>query len=694
MQKKYSLSSVAIALVILVSGCATDQRENLLDLSKQLPAANLMRPDFNKTSSEKIGLALSGGGTKAASYTMGVLAAVAQSDDEFKNIDAISSVSGGSYSSLFLFSKLILRDSIKNAGKPQIKDFFADCIPTYYQGPPKESNKPSEVRRDRLPTHFPKSMPNLCKNSSEENLPYLFQQYVRCRQDILENDCQPALIDEDKNEVKSYLKLFGETALIVAPNFIARSLFDWPVNLSPSRSAYKQGIWSTYGLYPTNMMASEINSDINNICGKAHFFNCSENEVNGDISPNKLSFEQLQTTLINNPDYPVWFINATASKKRSFLGWALSGQRDFSQYTLQMSPFGVRAGLYGEFTHKEPNSKFDLDLLEAVTASAAFADANQTLVKQPLRLPVAALFHLFGFDWGKDIENPNVDKKWRYLHNVLPFPLYYTDGFFRILGGDTEAKNRSSYVHLLDGGNNDDLGVFTLLEAGMRQIFISDSANDSEGKLGDLCLLHNELRINKLKLIIPGLEGLENHCINIADESEYSNGIIPNVVGNPTKGHYSILDWKYKVLAGCIRKLNDKSSCDSSEAKDFIAKIFLLKPAINLDEMKENFIDIEAKRVKTDACDEEKNPGLCEVAAFLVDSYDAKDEKDHGLNSFPQDSTVWMTAESDAKRYGAYRELGRWQMNEALKLSKDLAKFNEAIIKQTQNKISYDSEAN
>jgi hypothetical protein len=683
-------SAIAIYLALLVSGCTTQPLEN----PSALPAAKLLRPNATTTNKEKIGLALSGGGTKAASYAMGVLGAVVESEKGLTKIDALSSVSGGSYASLFLFSKLMLLDQKGLAAKPDIKDFFADCMPTYYQAPDKESMKNHEERHDRLPLPYDeKTMPTLCAGSHQEqkNAKYLYQRYVRCRQDVLQSDCKPGFNgDDDKNEFISGLKLIGESLAIFVPNFLARSVFDWPVNLSPSRHAYQQGIWSTYGLYPISMeTATKAYSDVDEICDKDHFLNCAEKNANS----NRLTFEQLKNTLDQHPNYPTWFINASASKKRSFLGWAMDGQRDFSLYNMQMSPYGARSGLYGDFYTQE--SKLDLDLLEAVSASAAFSDANQTVIGQPKRLFIAAGLHLLGQDWGQDIDNPNDDQIWRYIHNALPFPLYYTDGTLRYISGKTKDETRSAYVHLMDGGNSDDLGVFTLLEAGMQQIYIADSANDSEGTLGDLCLLHNELRIRKpyRKLIIPGLEGLENHCLNVADESENANGVVPGVIGSPTQGHYSILDWKHKVLVGCIRSDNG-NTCDSSQAGAIVAKIFLLKPAINLDEMKEKYIDLATRRVKKDACDQEKNPGLCEVAAYLVDSYNPQDEEAHGLGDFPQDSTVWMTANSDAKRYGSYRELGRWHMHEALKLSKDVTKFDQALAEQTRIKISYNPEVN
>ncbi|MGZ0079496.1 hypothetical protein [Methylomonas sp. YC3] len=721
--KPITPSVLSIAVALLLSACA-----NQSVTPPEFPAEKLLGPQQTAGNPQKIGLAFSGGGTKAASYAMGVLAAAVQSNGGkgLSQFDAISSVSGGSYASLFLYSKLMLHD--QDPGNPQITDYFADCMPEHY----------SQV----LPGYANQTRPfcNLATQQQKEQ--FKFQQYLRCRQDVLQSDCKPGMDGkEDDNEIATGLKLVAETAAIFVPNFIARTVFDWPVNLSRTRHAYQEGIWSSYAWYPTNSIFVNLEEDIDDINDVAddkqpcYFLHCQANDRAKEAR--QLTFQQLENTLNSAKDikYPTWFINATASRKRSFLGWSLPGQRDFTQYTMQMSPYGVRTGLYGDFQMKDSGSdaRFDLDLLDAVTASAAFADANESVFSQKwgLRFFSAIFLHLAGQDWGKDIDNPNVAEGWRYLHNTLPFPLYYTDGALRILGGQTEDKTRSSYMHLMDGGNNDNLGAFSLIEAGMKNIFIADSAEDEKGDLEDVCLLHNEIRIRNLygtkvdksglidpndarKLIIPGLEGLENHCLNLVGESANNPGDkVRNVNGPATSGHYSIYDWQHKVLVGCIRK-GTGNTCDSSQDSEIDAKVFLLKPAINLDEIKTQYVDVERKQVKVQrcdknrepelcnedglvkqgVCDETNNPGLCEVAAYIADSYDPTDKEHHGLGKFPQDSTAGMTANSDAKRYGAYRELGRWHMNAAMKLINDPVAFDAELAKQTQHKISYDAKAN
>ena len=62
----------------------------------------------------EIGLALSGGGIRSATFALGVIQALAKKG-EFKKIDVLSTVSGGGYTGS-LISRLFTRDDVKSAG--------------------------------------------------------------------------------------------------------------------------------------------------------------------------------------------------------------------------------------------------------------------------------------------------------------------------------------------------------------------------------------------------------------------------------------------------------------------------------------------------------------------------------------------------------------------------------------------------
>ena len=126
-----------------------------------------------------------------------------------------------------------------------MKEFFDDCIPHVYG--------------DVLPDRSEGTRYQLCDAIPERNPAYRFQQFVRCRQDVFEQDCDQQLewndLDEYTRTGKNTAGLVAGTALMAVPNFVARTVFDWPVNLSPTRSSYKEGIGTSYGLYPRSASA-------------------------------------------------------------------------------------------------------------------------------------------------------------------------------------------------------------------------------------------------------------------------------------------------------------------------------------------------------------------------------------------------------------------------------------------------------
>ena len=628
---------------------------------------------------DKSGLALAGGGTKAASYSMGVLAALANGPDhDLEKMTAISTVSGGGYAALYLYTKLMV-----GADDPSLKpaDYFADCMPSAYR-----SLLPPEGRNlsDRP----------LCDEAAQRDR-FRFQQFVRCRQDVLEPDCRPSLTDKDRSHYAHTAALFGVTLGASIPNFVARTVFDWPINMSPSRALYRAGIGSTYGLFPLVAGAADERLNIAQICDNVHFKNCESSDTSARMVIKDMTFPKLGAFLNDSGKrYPVWIVNATASKKRSFLGWAMSGQRDFSKYTLQMSPYGARSGLYGALDLEREK----IDLLDGVTAAASFFDANQTETGQPMRMGLAGLQHVLATDWGSDVPNRNVGSGWRALHAVLPFPFYYLDGTIRYMRGAVNDDTRSAYIRLLDGGNNDGFGAYSLIETRMRKIFIADNLGDDKGSLGDLCYLHNEISLRypyrskpwdpkigdkevRSKLIIPGLDKLKAYCEQYLAESEGQS----DKKMKAGKGGYPIWDWPHKVLLGCIRA-ETANDCAEHPDAPIEARVFFMKPALDMDDLLTHYIDVAQRTVRPDACSD-KQPGLCEVAAYLLDWY-----LQHGsgrtIHPFPQDSTPGMTLASDARRYGAYRELGRWHMTQALadsKLSADA--FAEKAALQGRNPI-------
>lgn len=661
------------------------------------------------------GLALAGGGTKAAAYAMGVLAAMADADSAerpFGGIGAISSVSGGGYAAYYLYSKLALdRPADAKARHAALQDYFADCLPDAYD------KLLGAVLPGGQHEALQKSGPGaLCSRAGAAS-DFRFQRFVRCRQDVLEQDCRPSMQESDHaSNNRNAALMVTATVLSVVPNLLARTVFDWPVNLSVTRAAYRQGIGSAYGLYPLRWplvpagQASAQGADIGDIvevCDAANFRNCQRlsyhprSQGSAQVAEGTLTFETLRQ-MTRARQVPLWIINATAAKNRSLFGWARAGQRDFSRYTLHMTPEGMYSGYHGAFDAAFLDRH--LDPLEAVVTAAAFFDSSETAVAQPWRLGWALAQHALVLDWGIDIPNPQVPEPQQLVHQMLPttpwpwsgsalrpMPAYFADGVLRSIGNVEQTDpsgdfpGSSAFIRLSDGGNNDNLGAAALVQAGVTRLFIADHAQDRDGTMQDLCRLHNELRLRfRQRLVVPALADLATHCQSFIDESErfwlpsppahvidadrpQAWPAIPKPRLAERDRGYDILAWPRPVLVGCIVGQDDVAGDDVIErcatgSSSAIAarRVFIVKPALDLAAVR-----AVPPRLPVGLARRVAGGGMAEVVGYVhVRGVDGQ----RGGDAFPQHSTVFMTFASDAARFGAYRELGRFQMAQALQL--------------------------
>lgn len=124
------------------------------------------------------------------------------------------------------------------------------------------------------------------------------------------------------------------------------------------------------------------------------------------------------------------------------------------------------------------------------------SDSNQLAVRNPIYRGVIGVgLRLGNLDWGTDIPNYNVPDGRRKLHRALPFPLYWLDSAYARFLGDAagspekEDRARSAFIRLIDGGNGENLGVYSLLKRGVRNIVVADAASDTDGTFSDICAL-------------------------------------------------------------------------------------------------------------------------------------------------------------------------------------------------------------
>lgn len=630
-------NNVAILLsvlsLIILSGCATSS----LTL-KKIPYQDLESRSNPQEKDYTLGLALAGGGTKASSFSMGVLEGLSETEI-INQTDAISTVSGGGYAALWFYSRLLNpkhQNQLENKQElnNQILPFFRDCF----------ANRYSKSFGTQLTETCPEKKDTFFVVGEPGNIdPYRHQNYIRGYQDIFSSGTdafgKPAFnMDATKNKnrltndiIQLTAKTFGATVI----NFIPNILFDWEVPLSPSRAAYKKGILRTYGAE-----VETCNSEAD----------CDKTRQEGDTVwvSNELTFDELRKAY-KAGQVPLWIINTTAGENRGLLDF--SPQSSFTLTSYEMTPFGAGSGMYDYRKFEDADYSSKLPPMEKVTdaviMSAAFFDEQQKVFGPKLNWIVNPLQSLFTLNWGYSRSNPQVTATKRTVHKFLPWPFYYFHGF-----NDQGSVN----IRFSDGGQSENLGAYALILRKVSDIIISDHSQDRGGQMADVCLLKNNLeklpKEEALYVHVPGLQNLDEVCKGEEVKTGYKLG-------------YNIFEWKYPILLGCISKSEDKNSC--SQDKDVTNRLYIIKPAIQKPSIdKKACNQLKAGTSYTikdiDSNDwrfEEEVP--CELVGFRINNASgAGFNQDDQYPHFPQHSTVGLTLNSSNWIYGASRELARY----------------------------------
>jgi hypothetical protein len=477
------------------------------------------------------------------------------------------------------------------------------------------------------------------------------------------------------------LASIGGTVLTFIPSWIPNAVFDWGWSTSPSARSYKDGIGLAFGATvanPAPYRAAAYQARTRR-CGPdvlpgEMVYDCRRHVLGPDALP--MSFDELRTGLLklrrqDGKGLPFWIINAAAPKNRTSAAWLTRGKDDNTNSDMfEMTAVSHGSGRYG-YVSASP-AIHDMSVLDAVAASAAFLDGAQLVYQGPLtRTAAGVALTTFNADWGLDIANYNVSTARRTAYRFLPFPLYYLDGtLFGTSASTPETKDRerSVFIRLIDGGNAENLGVYSLLKRGARNVLISDAAQDAHGVMDDLCglrrrLLDTPAGVLPRHLYVPGLEGFQHHCASY----------------RTTNWAYNIYGWnsKHPVLLGCIRTkpASDPATESCAGLGDADVRLFIVKPAIDL----AHFVDQQLAGGKGDrrisACMvrglPNQDPSLinCDSAMFLR----ANDNIAPGrCPLFPQHSTVFATANSSATIFTAYRELARQYVATVANMVRDI----------------------
>lgn len=536
-----------------------------------------------------IGLALSGGGTRAAMFAHGVLQGLNDSG-VLAQLDAISTVSGGSYTALWYYTK---RLETQKAGIAY-QAMFDDCVPLWWQEPPPPGD-PDFATKHKIRKAlelagqgndgFKRMEPCHRSRHFRDGDPYRWQVHLsrwpdifRYSETIPTGDGQGAPWGET---IKLAFTSLGE--VLVSPL----------VKTSALPSAYQYGIERAWALNPIPRTTAHQDFSYTNDTG-------GKPQTSGwHLSPDKARWQQLRALHDEKAagKLPLWILNTSNAPR----GMGTDQSRIF-----EITAFGQGSELTGYLRNGQPIID---NLGTAVRASAAALDAQGAGAKYAQSLST----HNFLFplaEWGVTVDNRFQDSPKRF--------------------------------RLSDGGHSENLGVYSLLRRGARDVIVVDAAADVEGRMADLCTLRSMLRKENVTLTFSGeLSQLDEVCA----------GPIGTSATRP-RG-YNTSAWLNPVVPGQVIWPPESGLPPT--------RIWLIKLGWDQEAARRAF--------NTEACETHEYPVSCLVAAYYGHNTGTVRPKDK-LMYFPQLTTPGAGFSTSTYLFWAYRELGRTAAS-ALKLQAD-----------------------
>ena len=480
----------------------------------------------------KLALALGGGGSKAAPYAMGVLEGMLNTG-LINHTQLISSVSGGGYAALWYYTEL-MRGDLANESNEQLtrrlkqsaldnlspircmerdnlghafmsRDVFvqtgcAALVWAYQHDTPALAGEHSLVVDGEFVKRFPSTFAHRL---------FPQQAHMRYFQDVLArrgswlgkgaNEGIGATIQATWPRVTTQLAL---SALSLPMHYAMNGVFDWQRSLSPTAWSYRHGILRAYGLAYTDYSA-----DI------------GEHRVRAlEAHRESYSATKLDALYKRHAHIPYWLANASAAESRFFWAWSRPAFHSAAKQIFEIGVDRLGSGEYG-FHKIEPKQYDDWHhaLADGAFASAAFLDSEQLALANPVaRVGVAAALLGANQNWGVTLGNVHPRAANSAWQQALPWPLYYAPPLYRTI---TDDNTGAPYVHLIDGGNTENLGLYSMLRRGAQMIVVADESVDQDGHMKDVCNVKNQVELiangdgaPRYWLAMPTLANLETVC--------------------------------------------------------------------------------------------------------------------------------------------------------------------------------------
>lgn len=404
-----------------------------------------------------LGLALSGGGTRSGSFAIGVLKAldeieIAQGESLLRQVDTISSVSGGGYAAYWYLTQNYYLDPAVDVCTDGEKGF-------------RQVNK--TIFRTRSDPGFLGDIK--------------YQEHVATTSDLI-NISNNAFLQPVED-----IWLTSGHFLSLPLHWVANGIFDWPTNTSAFALGYQQGIERTYGLSLKNDYSPFIEERqdtndkyVNAQRGRFAFWNSVAQadpvtfgqyrkflvERNSNIHANNSRDDKCSSGTEFIHPLPLPVINTTLGTRTKKLPLL-----DKAVFTF--TPLGYGSGLTGYTDDQTKATQVELSKAYAISGAAVDANARESNWFFD--------FFLWGADLNLGYRHPNINNNTnplifnlnRGLHYVLPIGLYHLHDRL------TPDTYKASY-RLSDGGQSENLGLYALIKRGARHAIVIDAEYDPD----------------------------------------------------------------------------------------------------------------------------------------------------------------------------------------------------------------------
>lgn len=499
--------SIWVLLVGLLGGCTSAAHAPQAPSVKRTPVHEItdetLAHDYaaelsyrqQKEGPLKLGLAFSGGGTKAAMFAHGILHGLHDAG-VLQKVDVISTVSGGGYAAYWYFSKLIARAQSNNGFA--ISSIFNDCIPKYWTD--KEDREAAKDKKVHwhLRTAMNRAVdPSLngplarCQDADhyEEGDPFRWQAHLARWPDVF--GTTPVHPDGTRQGgPRKELRAGVFTALFIEPFTHALRFQSSIPNL------YQSGIERAWGLNPKARTPSTLGWDKPER-SKWEYTNAAPNDQ-GDplrVDAAQLDWKALRSLYDRTADgssgerIPLWILNTNAGGKTK------NAKANVSR-TFELSAFASGSEKLGYVNNGPPLIE---DLGTSVRASAGFADAQGLPSAQRTIVELLSLL-IPGARWGVPVQT-------------------------------VDTSGQAVRLRLSDGGGAENTGLYSLLKRGVQDIIVVEASEDIEGNMEDLCTLRKALGPD-IDITFPTLEEFDRVCEG--------------------KLAYNVSDWKAPVVQGTV----------------------------------------------------------------------------------------------------------------------------------------------